>query len=164
MKNSFFIVLIVLIITGMVMVFGNKKNVTTNTNPGPTVTVKITQKETPLPREDDIIRIFFNLIDEKRPTEAVAMMNETENSQKQAWAVQFNAIRSIKVLSVEPSMQNEWTDTKHSYKVVVDVTMKPESASAPIPYYNWDNGQNIRWINLEKSGNGWKIAEIATGP
>lgn len=118
----------------------------------------------PLPQETDIIRSFFSLIGEKKPADAVGMMNVNNDSEKQAWAVQFNAIMSMNISSIEPSMQEEWTETKHTYKVTMDVKMNPDSANAPIPYYGWDNGKNIRWITLEKIGNLWKVNGIATGP
>lgn len=111
----------------------------------------------PLPQETDIVHTFFNLIGEKKPSDAVGMMNVSDDSQKQAWAVQFNAITSIKVLNVVPAGE-------HTYKVTLDVKMNPDSANAPIPYYGWENGKNIRWITLEKVGNLWKVQGIATGP
>lgn len=118
----------------------------------------------PLPQETDIIHTFFNLIEEKRPSDAVGMMNVSDDSQKQAWAVQFNAISSMKVLNIEPSTQEEWTDAKHTYKVTMDVKMNPNSANQPISYYGWENGNNTKWITIEKIGNIWKINGIATGP
>lgn len=118
----------------------------------------------PLPQETDIIHSFFNLIEEKRSSEAVGMMNVNNDSQKQAWAVQFNAITSIKVSNVEPSMPEEWSDTKHTYKVTMDVKMNPNSANQPIPYYGWENGNNTKWITIEKAGNLWKVNGIASGP
>jgi hypothetical protein len=121
----------------------------------------------PLPLDTDIITSFFSLIETKRPSDAVTMMTSSttnSDSQKQAWAVQFNAIDSMKVLNVEPSMKNEWTETKHTYKLTLDVTMNPNSANEPIPYFGWENGQNIRWVTLIKEGKMWKIEGLATGP
>lgn len=118
-------------------------------------------------QEKDIIRNFFALIDENKPSEAVMMMSEIitkDDNQKQAWAVQFNAISLIKALSLEAYLPEEWTDSEHSYKVTLEVKMNPDSASAPIPYYGWDNGQNHRWITVTKENNFWKIKSIATGP
>ena len=121
----------------------------------------------PLPQEEDIIRTFFNLIGEGRPSDAITMMSEAlvgNNASKQTWGVQFNSFESVQVNKIESSLQEEWTATKHTYKVTLDVRMKSEAASAPIPNYSWDNGQNIRWITLEKVEDLWKIAAIATGP
>ena len=95
------------------------------------------------------------------------MMTSTitdNDSQKQAWGVQLNAFKSVKVLDVTPSMPEEWKDNLHTYKVTLDVVMDPTSANQPIPYYGYDNGKNIRWITLEKSGTLWKVTGIATGP
>lgn len=121
----------------------------------------------PLPLDTDIISSFFTLIETKRPSDAVTMMASSitdDDSLKQAWAVQFNDIDSLKVISVEPSMREEWTETKHSYKLTLDVTMNPNSANAPIPYYGWDNGENIRWVTMIKEGKMWRVEGLATGP
>ncbi len=42
--------------------------------------------------------------------------------------------------------------------------MDPSSANAPIPYYGYETGENIRFITLVKENKLWKIDEIATGP
>ena len=43
--------------------------------------------------------------------------------------------------------------------------MKPEAANVvPMPNYGWDNGENYRWVTLEKVNNKWMIGGIATGP
>jgi len=121
----------------------------------------------PLPQEEDVIRTFFNLIGEGRSADAVSMMTQStigNDTSKQTWGVQFNSFNSVSVNKIEPSMQDEWTTAKHTYKVTLNVQMKPEAQSAPIPNYGWDNGLNIRWIPLEKVDNLWKIAGIATGP
>jgi hypothetical protein len=88
----------------------------------------------------------------------------SSDADKQAWAVQFNAFNSLKVTNIEPALTEDWTDTKHEYKVVLDASMKSEAASAPIPYYGWDNGANTRWVTLVKVGTLWKVSELATGP
>ncbi|MEO0097849.1 MAG: hypothetical protein ABIK78_07130 [candidate division WOR-3 bacterium] len=118
----------------------------------------------PLPQEEDIIHNFVNLIEEGRPDDAVKIMKVRDESELQAWAVQFSNITSFKLLEIERANENEWTDTKHIYKVVLDVWMDPRSANAPIPYYGWENGQNVRWITLEMVNNSWKISQINTGP
>lgn len=121
----------------------------------------------PLPQETDIINTFFNLIEERRPSDAVGMMASSitgDDSQKQAWAVQFNAIKSMTVLKVEPSMPEEWTNSEHSYKTTLEVTIDPDTGDEPIPYFGWENGQNIRWVTIVKENNLWKIEGLATGP
>jgi hypothetical protein len=42
--------------------------------------------------------------------------------------------------------------------------MNPNSANEPIPYFGWENGQNIRWVTLVKEGKMWRIEGLATGP
>lgn len=122
----------------------------------------------PLPTGEDIVRSFFELINEKRIPEAVLMMTKinTENdSTKQAGGVQFNAFESIKAKSIEAYDKENWTNDQQEYKVNLAVQMKPEAASGPIPNYGFDNGDNnIRWVILVKENNLWKISGIATGP
>lgn len=121
----------------------------------------------PLPTGEDIIRAFFALIQEKKISEAVLMMsakNVTDDSTKQAWGVQFNTITSVLVKSVEPVMQSDWNDSFQEFKVFLDVVMSSDSASAPIPYYGFDNGENVRFIPLVKEGEKWKVDGLSTGP
>ncbi len=121
----------------------------------------------PLPQEADVVRSFFNLITEHKVTDAVAMLTQTQtqnDSQKQAWAVMFNAFESVSVKNIEASMPEEWANNSHTYMVTLDVKMKPESANAVIPYFGYDNGENVRFVTLEKVGSSWKVNGIATGP
>lgn len=133
----------------------------------PTVTIK-NDSTVPLPQEIDIIRLFVNLIDEGRPSDAVGMMGPkvlNDDSNKQSWAVMFNAFESMKVIKLEPSMQSDWTENIHTYKATLDVKIKLEAASVmPMPNYGFDNGENIRWITLEKVDNKWTVQGFATGP
>jgi hypothetical protein len=124
---------------------------------------------TPVPTLDDeqFIRNFFGLIEDKRASDAVLIMsakNTSDDSTKQAWGVQFNNFSSVTVVSITPQQQSAWTSTYHQYKVVLDVVMNPNSANEPIPYYGYENGQNTRWIGLVKEDGAWRIDAIATGP
>jgi len=119
-----------------------------------------------LPTEEDVIRLFFILIDEARIPEAVAMMSVEavpDDSYKQAWEVQFNALDSIKVSKIEPYGQENWSPNSHTYKVNLEVAVSENAANAPIPYYGWGNGDNLRWVEIVKEGDLWKINRIATG-
>jgi len=169
------VVIIAIAVGGMVL---SKRTSSPQISPQPTASItdqnveqKNSEDETapavPLPQEEDIIRTFFNLINEGRPGDAIAMMSEAlvgNDTSKQTWGVQFNSFKSVQVNKIESSLQEDWEATSHTYKVTLDVQMKPEAQNAPIPNYGWDNGQNIRWITLEKVENLWKIAAIATGP
>jgi len=124
-----------------------------------------TEKDSvPLPSDEDVIRNFVTLIENGQADKAALMMKTKDDSELQSWAVHFSAINSFKLLKIEKASEESWTDNRHIYKVVLDVWMDPRSAQAPIPYYGWQNGENTRWITLEKVNNTWKIAKIATGP
>jgi hypothetical protein len=124
--------------------------------------------EVPLPQGEDIVRLFFNLINEGKIPEAVAMMDELavpNDSAKQAWGVQFNIFSSIAVKSIEPSNIGDEIEDQKTYKVVLDAKIKPGSEKAVIPNYGWVSGENIRWVSLKKDESGiWKILGIGTGP
>ena len=130
-------------------------------------TNKPEDNKVPLPQETDIINVFFQLIDEGKASQAVMMMSKiitNNDSEKQAFGVQFNAITSVKVMSIEESMKESWTETRHQYQVKLDMTLDPKSANQPIPYYGFEKGENIRFIGLVKEGDQWKIEGLATGP
>lgn len=113
----------------------------------------------PLPTEEDIIRLFFTLINEKRIPEAIQMMSSkvtVDDSQKQAWGVQFNAFSKVAVISVS-------AEGEGLYRVVLEAEMNPNSADEIIPYFGYENGENVRWISLENIDGGYKISGIATG-
>lgn len=139
----------------------------TNINAGQNQEVAESE-EVPLPQGGDIVRLFFNLLDEKRIPEAVAMMNPAlypDEASKQEYGVQFNIFDSISAKSVEPFSFGDETENEKTYKAVLQVKIKPGAAkNAPIPNYGWENGENIRWICLEKIENVWKISCISTGP
>jgi len=157
---------IAVIIIGALLLTNKNKTVVPGNSLSPTTIPSITKNPVvPLPSEQDIIRSFFNIINEQRPSDAARMMTITDESHIQAWAVQFNAFKSVKVNSIEPSMQEEWSSDEHTYKVTLDVVMKPEAANIqPIPNYGFNDGENIRWVGLKKVGDVWKIQGLATGP
>lgn len=117
--------------------------------------------------DEEFITNFFKLIEDGKANEAVLLMssqNTSDDSIKQAWGVQFNYMSSVKVISVNPQNQSDWTDDWRQYKVLLDVVMNPNSANAPIPYYGYENGQNIRYLALVKEDGAWRVDTIATGP
>lgn len=114
-----------------------------------------------------VVEQFLKAISGHKPSDAVGFMASktvNDDSQKQAWAVQLGAFKSLLVKSIEPSMPEEWTDNRQTYKVTMNVEMKPESADMPIPYFGYEKGTNVRWVSVEKTGTDWKILGIATGP
>ena len=118
------------------------------------------QASVPLPQGEDIVRNFFALINEGKISDAVGELSPNttnDESSKQAWGVQLAAFKKVTVKSITSAGENE-------YKVVLDVEMKPEAASGPIPFYGYENGENTRWVMIEKVGTFWKVTGIATGP
>jgi hypothetical protein len=130
---------------------------------------EIAESETaPFPQEEDVARLFFSLINEKRIPEAVAMLDVSavpNESAKQAWGVQFDVFESVSVKSMEPSSMGDEPENQKTYKVVLDAKIKPGSGNAAIPNYGWEDGENIRWVTIRQDSEGlWKIVTIGTGP
>lgn len=117
--------------------------------------------------EEDVIRNFFSLIHERNIPDAISMMSTAlagDDSTKKAWGVQFNDIKAISVLNIEPSLPESWTENSHTYKVTLEAYVSSDAADAPIPYYGWGDNPNFRWVEIIKKGNLWKINSLATGP
>lgn len=117
--------------------------------------------------EEELITHFFALIDSKEIPQAIELMSPQavpDDNTKQSWGVQFNTIRSVNVLAIEPVSQETWTDIQKEYKVTLEIYVDSSAANAPIPYYGWEDNPNIRFITLWKGNDGlWKIDQIGTG-
>jgi hypothetical protein len=84
--------------------------------------------------------------------------------QREAWRRQLAAFRSIRVIDVEPANVNDWSGTRHIFKVTLEAYVKDEPG-APIPFFGWHDNPNVRWITMELNNNRrWVVAGIATGP
>lgn len=106
-----------------------------------------------------IVTSFLDNLANLKIDEALKMMDANENT-KQMWGVNFNTIESLKVNKIEETYKEEWTPTRQSFKVELDVKVKPEGEQL-----GWVNGKNFRWISLEKNSAGaWLIHELANNP
>jgi hypothetical protein len=115
-----------------------------------------------LPSREDIVRNFCELINEGNISDAVSMMDISDDTTKQSWGVTFNNFSSFNLVNIEKSSIDE---RGNSFEVDIDITLKEDLTNLPIPNYGWENGMNKRWINLiEKEKGIYKITEIATGP
>lgn len=101
---------------------------------------------------------FINLLSEKRIDEAIAMMDANEDT-KQGWGVNFNTIKSLKIKKVEPVYEEDWTAEREIYKFTLEVSVTPEGEG-----YGWENGENFRWVSVEKNNGVWQIHELANNP
>lgn len=176
MKIKQFIVLILplVFVAGVVLVlafksgsfFSSQKSLpSTLSNPSEQATP---DQAVPLPSEEDIISLFFSLINERRIDEAIGMMSPEavpDEASQQAWKAQFEAIQSINPQAIQAYNREQWTEKEHLYQVTLAVSVSSEAAKAPIPYYGWGDNPDTRWIVLEKNQEGqWQIASLATGP
>jgi len=142
---------------------GNSNSVLEEINVDGTVPMKTEDNnsgQSLLSPEEELLTDFFGLINSDQIPDAIALMSDRaapDDSAKQAWGVQFNAVRSVHVLDMEEVSQDTW-------KVTLEIYVDESAADAPIPYYGWEDNPNIRFITVVKDENGvWKIDQIGTG-
>jgi len=115
----------------------------------------------PLPSAEDIVRNFCVLVDERRVSEALSLMDIPDETTKQAWGVYLNTFSSFKLININKS-KLEGSD--NTFEVDLRVSLNPGAEKNPIPNYGWVNGINKRWITVERLNGLYKVTEIATGP
>ncbi len=117
--------------------------------------------------EEELIYNFFALINNKEIPEAITLMSPNlvpDDGAKQAWGVQFNAIKSIHILSIQETNQEMWTDISKEYEVILEAYVDEAAATAVIPYYGWADNPNVRFITVwQGSDNRYYIDQIGTG-
>jgi len=95
----------------------------------------------------DIINNFFKSVSEGKIDEPM-----------------YKAMKSVEVIKIEESSKADWTESWQQYMLTLDVEMDPSSANQPIPYYGFENGENVRFVNLTKENGQWKMGDLTTGP
>lgn len=111
---------------------------------------------------------FFELVNAHQADDAIAILGgslmATEDD-RQAWRQQLTAITAIRIQSILPAVVEDWTASRQTFKLSLDVRVSEDAANQPIPYYGWDSTPNIRWVTTELSAQGqWQITAIGTGP
>jgi len=76
---------------------------------------------------------------------------------KQMWGVNFNSLESLKIKSINPVFEEEWTANRVSYKVDLEAKVKTDQ-------YGWSDGLNPRWITLTNDTGKWLVHELANNP
>ena len=114
----------------------------------------------------ETIQRFIAAIDAQRPADAVDMMSVELNpdaTAKREWVQHFSAIKSIRVMAIEPSALGVPAPcAQYKVKLEAHVAADPK---APMPFYGWDDNPNFRWIMLCPNQSGaWLIASFGTGP
>jgi len=100
---------------------------------------------------------FFGAIGKGDPASAVDLMDANQQT-KNMWKDSFGAISSLTVKSLEPIYQSEWTAERETYKAKLEVKTKGGNT------YGWENGDNTRWVTLQKSDGKWLVHELANNP
>ncbi|MDM7988462.1 MAG: hypothetical protein QUS13_14125 [Smithella sp.] len=110
---------------------------------------------------------FFAIVNSRDVDEAmksmVAGMIDTPEK-RIGWRRHLSAIRSIHVLHVEPAHTENWSNSRHIFKVTLEAHVE-NTSDAPIPFFGWQDNPNVRWVTMELNNQRrWVVAEIATGP
>jgi len=113
-------------------------------------------------KEENYIYDFFEIISREDFDRMFSMMDENligNVNMQEMWKANFSSLDKIKVVSLYPEEEKKWHDQQPLYKVIIYTISKPDYS-----YYGWEDGENTRWITVEKEKDNWKIASIATGP
>ncbi|MCX6086019.1 MAG: hypothetical protein NTX94_06250, partial [Caldiserica bacterium] len=109
------------------------------------------------------LRQFFGFISTEQPEWAVRQLASSASPNEataQMWLANFQSLSALTVVSVEQVSLDQWTAEHEFYKVKLNV-----KTSDPPEKYGWDNGVNLRWVELIPQGAGaWKVAALATNP
>lgn len=108
--------------------------------------------------QEAVARDFLNALSAKDVQKALGMMDADENT-KQSWGVNFNSIQSLEIKKMEEAFKDEWTPTRQSFKATLNVKVTEQGEQM-----GWNNGENFRWISLQKNGATWQVHEIANNP
>jgi hypothetical protein len=121
-----------------------------------------------IPSDIDFIQMFFQALQDKNTSLSLGMLdpsNLPDEATLKEWEKYFSSFEKAQVVSVDPENPDSWALNEHTYKVSINVSMIAEAASATIPNYGWQNGDNIRWVTVRRGEDGlWRVLEIATGP
>ena len=108
--------------------------------------------------QEQVVRDFLNALSGKDIQKALGMMDANDNT-KQSWGVNFNTIKSLEIKKIEEAFKEEWTPTRQTFKATLNVQVTDAGLQI-----GWSNGNNFRWITVEKNASGWQIHELANNP
>ncbi len=115
------------------------------------------------------MRRFFELIGRHQAASAAAMLSPGAAqgpADRALWKKNFESVKSMRISSLSPWSQNEWTPAEQRFKVGLQVATNPDDPKnpPPMPHYGWEDGSNTRWVTVKWVKDQWSIAQIATGP
>lgn len=110
------------------------------------------------PSQEKLVKEFFSFLGDKNSNEALAMINQNENTKKLR-EINFNTIQSLKIRKIEPVFQEEWTTDRQRFKVDLDIKVNSEWKQ-----YGWNQWTNLRRVTIEKIDGKRMIHELANNP
>jgi hypothetical protein len=116
-----------------------------------------------------VIRAFWALVDRDQAAAAVAMLDPSaapDEATRAAWRDNFESIDAVQVSGVVPWEQGAWAAGTERYQVTLAIRTKPDdpTRTPPVPHYGWQDGSNLRWMEIRMTGVTGLVASIATGP
>jgi hypothetical protein len=130
------------------------------------MTLPIDREALQKPRTDNHekdLRQFFGFISTGQPEWAVrqlAYAASPDDATAQMWLANFRSLNSLTIVSVEQASLEQWTAEREFYKVTLDV----QTSELP-EKYGWENGCNVRWVELIPQGGGaWKVSALSSSP
>lgn len=108
--------------------------------------------------QEQVVSDFLNALATKDIQKALGMMDANQDT-KQAWGVNFNSIKSLEIKSLDEVYKEDWTSARQSFKAILNVQVSEQGLQM-----GWQNGENHRWITVEKNGDIWQIHELANNP
>jgi hypothetical protein len=108
--------------------------------------------------QKQVARDFLNALAVKDIQKALGMMDANQET-KQGWGANFNTIKSFEIKKMEEAFKEEWTPTRQTFKATLNAEVTEQGLQI-----GWENGENFRWITVEKNNNVWQIHELANNP
>jgi len=112
-------------------------------------------------QDEDFIYGFYDLVNQKKLDEAIAMMTGElagNDQARQMWENVFANLEKVKVIDLAAEDQGSGENSPRVYRVLIYARLKNPGQSR-----NWSEGENTRWITVSAWGEARKISQIAAG-
>ncbi|HPR39502.1 MAG TPA: hypothetical protein PKV62_00630 [Oscillospiraceae bacterium] len=119
-------------------------------------------QEKPSGDATEVIGDFFELLNQGKTEEALALMSENTvgNSQsREMWISSLEGIESVSLEKTEEFLTDSWSDTFESYKCTLSLELKSDAQPGL-----WEEGEIVRFFSMQAENGEWKILGISANP